>query len=91
MLSLVSTLFLRYWAAITSLVPPLPGGSERADGLPNVVLITIDTLRADHLSSYGYHLKTSPRIDQLAEEPRAPNHGRCGCSVRCHAQHTGLC
>ena len=39
-----------------------------ADGLPNVVLITIDTLRADHLSSYGYHLKTSPRIDQLAEE-----------------------
>ena len=39
-----------------------------ADGLPNIILITIDTLRADHLSSYGYHLKTSPRIDQLAEE-----------------------
>ncbi len=45
--------------------------SERpkpADGLPNIVLVTIDTLRADHLSSYGYHLKTSPRIDQLAAE-----------------------
>ncbi len=36
--------------------------------LPNVVFITIDTLRADHLSSYGYHLRTSPVIDQLAAE-----------------------
>ena len=35
---------------------------------PNILLITIDTLRADHLSSYGYHLKTSPEIDKLAEE-----------------------
>ncbi len=28
----------------------------------------MDTLRADHLSSWGYHLKTSPNIDRLAEE-----------------------
>jgi choline-sulfatase len=35
---------------------------------PNVLLITVDTLRADHLSSYGYHLKTSPYIDKLAQE-----------------------
>ncbi|MCY4593827.1 MAG: sulfatase [Bryobacterales bacterium] len=35
---------------------------------PHVVLITVDTLRADHLSSYGYHLKTSPVMDQLAED-----------------------
>ena len=35
---------------------------------PNILLITIDTLRADHLSSYGYHLKTSPTIDKLAED-----------------------
>ena len=35
---------------------------------PNVLFITIDTLRADHLSSYGYHLKTSPNIDRLASE-----------------------
>lgn len=32
----------------------------------NVVLITIDTLRADHLSSYGYRRKTSPFLDSLA-------------------------
>ncbi len=33
---------------------------------PNVVLISIDTLRADHLSLYGYHRRTSPRIDAWA-------------------------
>ena len=39
-----------------------------AETRPNIVLITIDTLRADHLSCYGYHLKTSPIIDKLAED-----------------------
>ena len=39
-----------------------------ADSPPNLVLITVDTLRADHLSCYGYHLATSPNIDQLASE-----------------------
>ena len=33
----------------------------------NIVLITIDTLRADHLSCYGYERKTSPNIDKIAE------------------------
>ena len=35
---------------------------------PHVVLITVDTLRADHVSSYGYHLRTSPTMDKLAED-----------------------
>jgi arylsulfatase A-like enzyme len=34
----------------------------------NILLITVDTLRADHLSSYGYARKTSPVIDRLATE-----------------------
>lgn len=33
----------------------------------NVILISIDTLRPDHLSAYGYQLRT-PAIDQLAED-----------------------
>lgn len=37
-------------------------------GPPNVVLISIDTLRADRLSSYGYRLPTSPHIDRLAAQ-----------------------
>jgi len=34
----------------------------------NVILISIDTLRADHLGCYGYKRNTSPNIDKLAEE-----------------------
>jgi len=33
---------------------------------PNLVLIVMDTLRADHLSCWGYHRKTSPHIDAYA-------------------------
>jgi arylsulfatase A-like enzyme len=34
----------------------------------NVILFSADTLRADHLGSYGYSRDTSPRIDALAAE-----------------------
>ncbi len=34
----------------------------------NLLLVSIDSLRADHLSCYGYPRKTSPHIDALAEE-----------------------
>jgi len=33
---------------------------------PNIILITIDTLRPDHLSAYGHTVATSPTIDALA-------------------------
>jgi hypothetical protein len=38
-----------------------------ADG-PSILLITIDCLRADHVSAYGYPLPTTPRLDRLATE-----------------------
>ncbi len=34
----------------------------------NVILISIDTLRADHLGCYGYNRETSPNIDALAAD-----------------------
>ncbi len=34
----------------------------------NVVLVVLDTLRADHLGSYGYGRPTSPQLDTLAAE-----------------------
>lgn len=34
----------------------------------NVVLLSLDTLRADRLSCYGYYRATSPNIDKMAEE-----------------------
>ena len=42
-------------------VEPLPPRS-------NILLITTDTLRADHLGSYGYPRDTSPNLDRLAAE-----------------------
>jgi len=33
---------------------------------PNVVLISLDTLRADRLGAYGYERGTSPHLDRLA-------------------------
>jgi arylsulfatase len=35
---------------------------------PNVLFISVDSLRADHLGCYGYSRRTSPNIDQLAHE-----------------------
>ncbi|WP_222912787.1 sulfatase [Natrinema sp. SYSU A 869] len=34
----------------------------------NVILLSADALRADHLSCYGYHRDTSPVLDEFAEE-----------------------
>jgi len=44
---------------VTELAPDPPS---------TLILVTIDTLRADHLGCYGYVRDTSPRIDRLAGE-----------------------
>src|SRR5215510_6950834 len=35
---------------------------------PNLLLITIDTLRSDRLGCYGYDRPTTPHIDRLASQ-----------------------
>ena len=35
---------------------------------PNVLLIAIDSIRADHMSCYGYHRLTTPHMDRFATE-----------------------
>jgi arylsulfatase A-like enzyme len=47
--------------AIAALPPP-------ATGTPNVLVIIIDTLRADHVSSAGYSRPTTPNLDALSRE-----------------------
>ncbi len=34
---------------------------------PNILLIAIDSIRADHMSCYGYEQNTTPHIDRFAE------------------------
>lgn len=49
-------------------LPKTHSFQKREEQRPNIILISIDTLRADHLSCYGYQLPTSPTIDRLAHE-----------------------
>jgi arylsulfatase A-like enzyme len=44
------------------------GRETAAAGRPNIVLITLDTTRADHLGTYGYFRDTSPHFDAFAAE-----------------------
>ena len=46
----------------------VPDKPERVG--PNVILISLDTLRADHLGCYGYDRDTTPNIDAFAEGAR---------------------
>jgi len=43
-----------------------PGSQEV--NVKRVVLVTLDTTRADHLSAYGYDIQTSPWFDRMAAE-----------------------
>lgn len=46
------------------------GEREAAPGAshPNVLLITVETLRADHVGGYGYSRNTTPNLDRLAAQ-----------------------
>lgn len=44
---------------------PLPPGDPQR---PDILLLSVDTLRADHLGAWGYARGTSPHFDQLAAE-----------------------
>ena len=53
------------WLEERSAVARLPGAPANT---PNVLVIVVDTLRADHVSSYGYSRPTTPNLDRLAQE-----------------------
>ena len=55
------------------LPPALPAGGSR----PDIVLVSVDTLRADHLGAYGYTDRpTSPFLDELAAKGTRFAHAR---------------
>ena len=60
---------LRTYCVAAFAVTMMPGArpADRASGRqPDLVLITIDTLRADHLGCYGYRQIETPNLDALA-------------------------
>src|SRR5581483_11223321 len=55
---------------LCGLVASVVGGSHAAaqPPHPNVLFITIDTVRADHIGAYGYTKGSTPTLDRLARE-----------------------
>jgi len=71
--ALVVALLVAAWAGGTSTIPapgpaPAPPRAAAPAGAPNVVLVMVDTLRADHLSCYGSTAVRTPHIDALAAD-----------------------
>jgi arylsulfatase A-like enzyme len=58
----------RIVAAAVLFLPFCGVGRNEPTKLPNVLLISLDTLRADHLGCYGYGRDTSPNLDKFAKE-----------------------
>ena len=62
------------WAALSVLVLGLAASACRGRASPSafpeapIVLISIDTLRADHLPLYGYKAGSTPNLDRLGRE-----------------------
>ena len=42
-------------------------GSAAKGKRPNIIVLTVDTLRADHMALYGYHRDTMPAIGEFAK------------------------
>lgn len=61
-----AVLVLGSWSCAPKPPPPAPTKPKLTG--PNVLVISIDTLRADRLGCYGYPRPTSPQIDALAAE-----------------------
>ena len=47
---------------------PQVSAAEVPSKRPSIILIVIDTLRADYLGAYGFDGPTSPNLDELAKE-----------------------
>ena len=64
----MSLSFRRIFFLVTSVTAAQVTAQTPEKSPPNVVLITIDTLRADHLGCYGYKQIKTPNIDGLAAD-----------------------
>src|SRR5262245_12308492 len=67
--------------AIAAIHPPAE--SAAAQSHPNLLLVTVDTLRADFLGCYGFAGKNTPNVDRLASqgvlfEDPIPTSGKTG-------------
>jgi arylsulfatase A-like enzyme len=63
-------------AAVACSRPPDPPAPTATTTPPNVIIVLVDTLRADHMSLYGYERPTTPFIDSFAADAVVFEHAR---------------
>jgi arylsulfatase A-like enzyme len=70
------------WRGVAAAALLLLSCHRQAPRPRNVILILVDTLRADHLSAYGYARPTSPSFDAFARETVKfdANRGQASCT-----------
>jgi len=59
-----------------------------AEVRPNIIVVSLDTLRADHLSLYGYPRPTSPNLEALAEEAIVFDHATAQAAATAPSHHS---
>ena len=59
---------LAFLLLLTAVASCKPAQEPRRSGAVPVVLISVDTLRSDHLPAYGYRAVETPAIDSLARD-----------------------
>jgi len=52
---------------ISILIGSLAVACSRPAALPDLILMTLDTVRADRVGAYGYRRPTTPRLDRFAQ------------------------
>lgn len=59
-----------WWSSPATVEPPPPDAEPDAhtSPLPDLVFLTLDTTRADHLGLYGYPRDTSPHLDAFGDQ-----------------------
>src|SRR5512145_2391437 len=79
-------------AVVVAVVAAVVFGDGRRSP-PNILIVMVDALRADHLAAYGYARETSPTISRLAAEGArvADSYSQGPSTVPTHASlFTGL-
>jgi hypothetical protein len=80
------------FVALAGLAACKGAGQPQPLAHPNVLMIVIDCLRADHLSASGYARPTTPNLDALAREgvtSRTPSRRPPGRARRCRRSFPG--
>jgi hypothetical protein len=80
-LTLSSAVLASTHARAVQAAPLYPATPGNAAGKPNVVLIVMDTVRADHLSVYGYQRDTTPNLKVLAQDSAIYTHTQSAADI----------